>query len=390
MSNPGITRRRVTAAMAAFLLALTPAVTATPAMGAALPLSGFVVASDGRIYRAPGPGGSSLTLASSAVVAPPGAAISTVRQSNGNFALLFIGTHGGLIAATPSATGSGLNFVSIGSGGLAAAGGHISTVTAPDGVHAFFPGLNGAIYVISFGGDVKPGPVPWQVSQAGLVPPTASIAAGWDSTGLGAAFIGVNGALYSIWRGSPGWTTARISSTPVAPPGGGVAVLSGGDQKQVFYAGNDATVWQVVLGPYPHPWQPQAISAAGAIAPGAQLVVVPFGPRPEPWLTAGVFFAAPNGAVTVVADLGSGWLAPVPITPPGIARPAAALAVAWDLDDPILSVAWCGNDPVWWWLQWRKPSPPPPWPSQLFSLRPYSSFASLQPGANVSAALWRY
>lgn len=114
------------------------------------------------------------------------------------------------------------------------------------------------------------------------------------------------------------------------------------------------------------------------------------GPKPGPWRSVGVFFAGPNGAITVAADLGSGWLAPVPITPAGMARAGAALAVAWDLDDPTLHVAWCGNDRRWWWLWWPKllpPPPPPPWPGQLFALQP---IAPIQPGANVSAATWRF
>ncbi len=389
-----MTRRRAFTAAVTFLLALTPA-TATPAEGAATaattPLAGFVVANDGRLYRAPAPGGSSgggLTQASSTVVGPPGAAISTVRQSNGAPALFLIGAQGGLVAATNRATAPGLTFFNVGPGGLAMPGGKVSAVTAPDGVHVFFPGLNGGIYDVSFGSQVKPQPVPYLVSLPGLAPSSASIAAGWDSTGPGALFVGLDGALYSVGRSPTGWTTSTVSPPGVAPPGGGVAVLSGQDPMLAFFAGNDAVLWKTAGRPYPEPWQPQAISAAGAITPGAQLAATHLGPRPDPWQGAAVFFAATNGAITVAADLGSGWLAPAATTPPGVARPGAALSIASDSGDQNLYVAWCGNDSLWWWLRWRKlvpPPPPPPWYGEPYMLRPP---VSIQPGANTSAAVW--
>jgi hypothetical protein len=101
-----------------------------------------------------------------------------------------------------------------------------------------------------------------------------------------------------------------------------------------------------------------------------------------------VFFAAADGAITVAANLGSGWLAPAATTPPGAARPGAAVSVASSPTDQNLYVAWSGTDSLWWWLRWRKlvpPPPPPPWFGEPFSLHP---LAPIQPGASISAAFW--
>lgn len=397
MLDLGITRRRISAAAVAFLLALTP-VTPAPAEGSAgtmaLSLAGFVVAADGRLYRAPAPGGGSsgggLVRVSSGAVAPPGAGLSTVHQSDGNLALFLIGTHGGLVAATTSASGSGLTFFNVGSGGLAVPGGKLSATVAPDGVHVFFPARDGSIYAVSFGPRVKPQPVPYLVSLPGLTPASAAVAAGWDSMGVPGVFlVGVDGGLHSVWRDGTVWTTYPVSPPGVAPPGGGVATLSGQGAAQAFFAGNDGTLWQVTR-PGPVPYQPQAISAAGSVPPGAHLAAAHFAPRPEPWQRSGVFFAAADGAVNIAAHLESGWLAPAAATPPGTARPGAAVSVVATPDDPYLYVAWCGNDSLWWWLRWRKlvpPPPQPPWYGETYPLRPVVPVWS---GSNVTAATWGF
>lgn len=397
MWNLGITRRRAAATAVAFLLALTP-VTPAPAAGAvgtaALSLSGFVVASDWRLYRAPAPtSGSapappSLISTGSGVVAPPGAGIGTVRQSNGTLALFLIGTQGGLVAATTSTAGSGLTFFNVGPTGLAVPGSKVSAITAPDGVHVFFPGHDGSIYAVSFGPRVGPQPVPWQVSSPGLASASTTVAAAWDPSGVpGVFFVGVDGGLYSVWRDGNNWTTYPVSPPDVAPPGGGVAVLFGQDPARAFFAGNDGTLWQVAHRPGPVPYEPQAVSAPGAVPPGAQLTATHFGPRPEPWHAA-VFFAAANGAITVAAQLESEWLPPAATTTAGVTQPGAPVSVAATPDDPFLYVAWCGNDSQWSWLRLRKPGPPPPqpsWSGERFTIRPV---APLWARSNVSAVIW--
>lgn len=395
MRDIGSKWRRVRAATVGFLLVLTPVVPA-PAEDATgtTSLSGFVVASDGRLYRAPAPtAGSapaspSLTSTGSGVVAPPGADISTVRQRNGDLALFLIGAHGGLIAATTSTSGSGLTFFNVGSGGLAVPGSKVSAVTAPDGVHVFFPGHDGSIYAVSFGSRVGPQPVPWQVSQPGLASASTTVAAAWDPTGVpGVFFVGDDGGLHSVWRDGNTWTTHPVSPPGVAPPGGGVAALSIETPAQAFYTSNDGTLWQVTHRPGHVTYEPAAITTPGTVPPGAQLTAARLGPRTEPWRAA-LFFAAADGAIHVAARLESEWLPPAATATPGTTVPGAPVSVAATPDDPFLYVAWCGNDSQWTWLRLRKPIPPPPQPSwygERFTIRPV---APLWPRSNVSAVIW--
>ncbi|ROT31787.1 hypothetical protein [Micromonospora sp. HM5-17] len=375
-------------ATAALLLALTPIVTTpTPAKAVPLPLTGFVVANDGRIYQASGTPNGQLSLADGTVTVPPGAGISAIRQGSGYLALFLIGTHGGIVAGTTAYNAPGLTFTLFGPSGVATPGTKISAISTPEGVYVSFPGRNGSVYTALFGSQIKPGPVAWLSTPPGLAPSTASIAASWDpTTGPNVVFVGLDGALYSAGHIATGaWTTTPISPAGVAPPGGGVAVLSDPDpdrnKKRVVYAGNDGTLWETVLGPHPEPWLPQAISAAGVINPGAELAATPYGPKPDPWYAA-VFFADPNGAITVAANLGSGWLTPTPLTPPGLAQPGAALALATDPEYPVIYVGWCNNY-QWWWLYWT--ISPPPFQRSIYTVR---SPNLIRDGANVTVAKW--
>jgi hypothetical protein len=399
MWDPGVTRRRTVAMAMAVLVTVAPLAgglaVAAPAAGSAgsmaLSLSGFLVANDGRLYQAPAPGGSSgggLIRLSTAVLAPPNAGVSAVRQPDGNLALFLIGNHGGLIGVTTNHGASGLSIFNAGSPGLATPGVKLTAITAPDGVHVFFPGTGGAIHAASFGPQVRPQSLVWRTSAPGLASATASVAAGWDPAGVtGAVFTGLDGGLRSVWRNGSGLSSVVLSPAGLAPSGAGVAMISGQGPAQAFFAGNNGTLWLFAAGPQPIPWQPQALSNPSSVPAGAQLTAVYTGPKPDPLRRAAVFFAAPDGAVKVASNPGQGWLAPAATTPAGAAPPGAALSMVQTSDD-YLHVAWCGNDLLWWWLRWRKlvpPPPPPPWLGERFSIRPN---VPIRAGNNVSVVMW--
>ncbi|MFF3852438.1 hypothetical protein [Micromonospora sp. NPDC002575] len=352
------------AAGIALALALTP--TAPPPahaaqQAAASQLVGFAVGQDGRLYRATTAGVAPYT---SAVVAPPGAAVSAVRQSDGNVAVFTVGTQGGLVVAVTSSATSAVTVYHDGANNLAPPGARLSAVTVGSAVHVFFVGHDGAVYSTSYTGAVRPGIGPRRVSATGVVPPGATVAAAWQSGLPGAVFVGADGGLNSVWRNSAGaWATVPAGPAGVATPGGGVAAASTAGV-QAYYAGLDGKLWQVgfTSGPFPVPWTPVAISGAGVVPAGARLAAARFVNGPS-----NVFFAGADGAVRVVTDQTGSWVESA-TTPPGVARPGSPLALV-AVDDFVYS-AWCGNG-LWWWLHWWwrwPPPPPPPWYGDTFTL----------------------
>ncbi|WP_229401828.1 hypothetical protein [Micromonospora okii] len=374
--------RGAVAAGVALALAATPAVTpsahAAPA-AAASQLASFAVGRDGRLYAATPEG---LTPYGSTVVGPPGAGISAVRQEDGNLAVFTVGTRGELLATVTNSAGSGVTVYSYGAG-LAPPGARVSAVTDPVGsVHAFFVGSDGAIYGKSYTGAVLPGAGPQRISEPGLAPPGATVAAAWRSSLPGVVFVGVDGGLNSVWRTSAGtWTTVPASPAGLAPPGGGVAAVSTAGA-QAYFAGLDGRLWQVGFagGALPDPWTPVAISAVGVVPAGARLAAA----RPVGGPTS-VFFAGADGAVRVVTNLTGSWVESA-TTPARIARPGGPLSVV-ALGD-YLYTSWCGNG-LWWWLFWwwrRPPPPPPPWYGETLSFR---QIYPVDYGAEVAVTAYR-
>lgn len=380
-----------------FTLAVGPVPAAHATQAAAIRTGGFVVGGDQRLYHVPSStGGSSaptMTRVNNQALAPAGAAVAAVRQANGAFALFVIGLNGGVQVVVPSATGSGTTVFQSGASGVATPGARLAAVTAPAGVFVFFIGTNGAVYAGSFGTVVKPGPVPWSVLTPGTAPPGTTIAAAWTAAGLPqAVFVGGDGGLRSVraTTASGGWTTTALSPATVAPPGGGVAALPGQSAIQAFYSSADGRLWRFTTsaGPQPDPWQPQALSAAGAAPAGAQLAAVYLGPGPQPWqYPAAVFFAASNGAVHVTTNPANVWLSPGATTPGGYALPGGPIAATYDPSTDRALVSWCGTYLIWW-LGWRKlvpPPPPPPWRGQMFAIR---SNIPIQPAFQPAALTW--
>ncbi|NBE79950.1 hypothetical protein [Micromonospora rubida] len=375
-------RPRVAVAVAAALaLAVTPtgAPPARAAQAAASQVVSFTVGQDGRLYLA-SPAG--ITPFGSTVVAPPNAGVAAARQPDGNVAAFVIGTQGGLVAAVTSSATSNISVYRDGAAGLAPPGARVSAVTDSAGyLHVFFAGTDGAIYSASYNRQVRPGGGPQRVSAPGLAPPGAVVAATRQSTMPGVVFVGADGALTSVWRTSAGtWATIPAGPTGMAPPGGGVAVAATAGV-QAYVAGLDGRIWQVgfAFGPRPEPWQPVAITGAGAAPAGARLAAAQFTGGPS-----NVFFAGSDGAVRVVTNMAGGWQQSV-TTAAGAAKPGGPLAIV-AVDDYLYS-AWCGND-LWWWLYWwwRRPPPPPPWWGDPFTL-PLTQ--PIEYGAEVAITLYR-
>ncbi|WP_431905772.1 hypothetical protein [Micromonospora carbonacea] len=385
MSTP-FPRRGARVALAAGIalaLALAPAVS-PPAraaqQAAASQLVGFAVGQDGRLYRATSAG---VAPFGSAVVAPPGAAVSAVRQSDGNVAVFVVGTQGGLVAAVTNSASSGVTVYRDGATGIAPPGARLNAVTDPAGVvHVFFVGHDGAVYGTSYSGAVRPGSGPKRVSATGVAPPGATVAGAWQSAQPGVVVVDVAGGLTSVWRTTAGtWTTVPAGPAGVAAAGGGVAAVSTAGV-QAYYAGLDGKLWQVrfASGPVPVPWAPTAVSGAGVVPAGARLAAARFVNGPS-----SVFFAGADGAVRVVTDQTGSWVES-PTTPAGVARPGSPLALV-AVDDFVYS-AWCGND-LWWWLRWwwrLPPPPPPPWYGDTFTL-PVAN--PIQYATEVAVTLYR-
>lgn len=375
--------RAAVAAGVALVVAAAPAV-APPAhavQAAASQIVGFSVGRDGRFYAAIG---TTVGPFGSTVVAPPGAGVAAARQPDGNIAAFAVGTHGGLVVAATSSSGSSVTPQRDGAGGLAPPGARLSAVTDAAGqVHVFFVGANGGIYAASYNKLVRPGAGPRLISAAGLASPGAVLAAGWHYNLPGVVFVGLDGALTSVWRSTTGtWTTAAASPAGLASPGAGVAVSSTAGV-QAYVSGVDGRLWQVAFttaGPVPEPWQPVAITAAGVVPAGARLAAARFAIGPS-----NVLFAGADGAVQVVTNLTGSWVVS-PTTAAGVAKPGGPVAAV-TLDDHLYT-PWCGND-LWWWLRWWKrplPPPPPPWLGDVF--RTPAGYP-LQYGGEVAVTLYR-
>ncbi|WP_326557631.1 hypothetical protein [Micromonospora sp. NBC_01796] len=371
MSQTHTRRWRIAVAVGVAVATAVAPLGAPPGQAAQLApsqLVGFTIGADGRLYPATtGPSSGPSGPVSNAVIAPPGAGVSAVRQPDGNLATFVIGTQGALVAGTTNSASSGFRIFTDGAGGLAPPGGQVSAVSTADGVHAFFVGNDGALYGASYVQRVQPGAGPQRISATGIAPPGAVVAATRQGNVPGALFVGADGGLQSVWRtGTNTWATVPASPPGLAPPGGGVAATSGA-VVYAFLTGLDGRLWRVnfAAGGLPDPWDPVAISGVGAAPVGARLAAAQF--------TTGqlsVFFAGADGAIRVATNLAGGWIEPAVASQPGIARPGGPISLT--VVDDYVYVAWCGNN-IWWWFfwWWRRPIPPPPgpppWSGEVFS-----------------------
>ncbi|MEV0396322.1 hypothetical protein [Polymorphospora rubra] len=359
---------------AASTLAVTPV--AAPAAYAAVPQPvGVTVGADGRLHLATT---GAPTPATGIPFAPPGAGVTITPGPDGTIAVFAIGTHGGLVAARTSAASSGITVLQDGPTGLAPPGGHLDAITTTNGIHVFFTGNDGALHTVTYPRFVTPGAGPRPVTAAGLAPPGAAVAATRQpDNNPGAAFVGVDGALHTVWRTTGGaWATVPASPPQLAPAGGGVAATG----LDTFFTGLDGALWYVRLtaGPLPDPWTAVAVAGAGTVPAGAHLAAGHFPTGPTV-----VLFAGHDGAIHATSNAGGTWRPPSATTAPGVARPGTPVAATITGDQ--LLADWCGNS---MWFRLRIPKPrgphPEPWNATTF---PFPSLPTIRAGLNVSAAL---
>jgi hypothetical protein len=335
--------------------------------------TGSVIGADGRLYAALA---DSTVRVSDQVIGPPGAGIATIQLPSGTLAVFTIGSQGGLVIATTDAAGSGLQILRVGPGNLARPGGRISAAVGPAGGHIFFAGNNGAIYDAPYPPQAG---LPRQITPAGLVPPTASVAAFRQGSSFGTVFAGWDGGLHTtIGRPDPSgapsfvWTTTLATPVNVTAPGSPVAATSLGG---AFYTTTDGRLWRLpIAGAIPVPRPPIALSAAGTVPVGAHLAAFQ-----APSGEFGIAYAGADGAIAVFTNVLGPQPVPWTISPAGTHVPGGPLSVGYESDH--LYFGWCGVD-RWFWLNWwwlrRPPPPPPPPPDPYHELSQIPSTIPLQ------------
>lgn len=351
------------AATAVLAAAGLAAGTGADAAGAGDPVL-YYVAADGALWGVPGGGSGAVPLGPTGMAAP-GAHVAAARLPGGSPSAFFVGTDGAVyqsctLAQKPVAlTKSG--FATSGSAITAAVVAGQYAVVA-DGIPTPQPArARSAARPMEISNPCSPPSVrvvsntsPSYVS-GGVMASAATTDGGW-----GLFYVDGSGAVDAQWRLPDGtFTEKELTPAKTAAPGGGLAVVPGGNSVTLFFTGHDRQVYVA------HPVEgggladtPKANPTAKAPAPdGASLTAVPEGSG------LAVGYVAQDGTFTIASlDAGGGWQRTDPASKAGAFTPGSTVGASAgaDWDD-----WYCGTPPPYFWhLHIPVPGPGPdpgPW-----------------------------
>ncbi|MGH9276623.1 MAG: hypothetical protein ACRD12_00715 [Acidimicrobiales bacterium] len=226
-------------------------------------------------------------------LAPPGAAVAAVKQTDDQLDLFFVGHDGRPYVAWVSEKGNWSAPAPIGSPGVVPAGASLAAMKqAPDQLDLFFVGHDGRPHVATVTNKdpwVAPAPIG---SAYGLAPPGSAVTVETTRRDLNLFFIGHDGRPYTAWVAAKDrWSGPLAMASPagLAPPGSAItSARPGGDHLDLFFLGNDGRLYISWVTDYDHLARPGSIGPASAapvragVASGTQPLHAPAPPPPPP------------------------------------------------------------------------------------------------------------